>query len=468
MVSFEEFKTVITKSRNFWRSITKSTLIAPSPMPAKDNLIDELYQQIVAQTYIPSPPRGSLIINKGMGVVRRVPVFEVRDLCVYFYAVMSLEDIISGNRVPYTYGGWTGSNAIREMEGRDGEGGGIGLRHFDTPDGEGIDLVVDDDNSEYPMIGSFDPRAWSAQWKEFTSKAYEFSRVGGYTSFIELDIANFYDSIRLDVLQEKLRRDADDETNTKIDILMRFLGQWKKGSDVSFQSKGIPQDETGDCSRLLANFYLQDFDSDMEEICARYGARYLRFADDQIIMLRDPQYAEEVVCLASIALDKYDLSINQKKVKIFDRSQFEEYFCFNPFLELSGSPDVETIERYITFYAENKNKLRKHGRSLMKRLISFLSPSLSAGSIRILRDDFFSSDYLSSSDFDNRSLSRWYDFFRTLDKESVLMELLNTKNQELIHNRFHYILRKFYIDKGFDVQEIDLRLIELESFYSTL
>ncbi len=45
----------------------------------------------------------------------------------------------------------------------------------------------------------------------------------------------------------------------------------------------------GDCSRILANFYLQDYDAYMKVECDGQAASYLRYADDQIMMANDKE-----------------------------------------------------------------------------------------------------------------------------------------------------------------------------------
>lgn len=101
---------------------------------------------------------------------------------------------------------------------------------------------------------------------------------------VEMDISNFYDCIRLDLLETWINEVSDGSSKEIINLLFHFLNYWNKKVNLSNkQTVGIPQDALSDCSRILANFYLQRYDSYMYEVCSRYNCRYFRYADDQII-----------------------------------------------------------------------------------------------------------------------------------------------------------------------------------------
>lgn len=104
---------------------------------------------------------------------------------------------------------------------------------------------------------------------------------------LKLDIANFYDNINLSLLEKKLLVSVPVEKLEFINMLMYFLKNWNlKNDKYHLKSVGIPQNEFGDQSRLLANFYLQNYDKMVKRICDISNATYIRYADDQIIILR--------------------------------------------------------------------------------------------------------------------------------------------------------------------------------------
>ena len=68
---------------------------------------------------------------------------------------------------------------------------------------------------------------------------------------------NFYDNINLSLLEKKLLISVPSEKMEFINMLMYFLRNWNlKNDKYHLKSVGIPQNEFGDQSRLLANFYL--------------------------------------------------------------------------------------------------------------------------------------------------------------------------------------------------------------------
>ncbi len=82
----------------------------------KNKFLKNLYGEIRAGRYFPSPPRGYIILDKNRGVPRIIPVFNYRDSCVYYLCVKELEEYIGVNRIEGTYGGWTMGNPIRLQE----------------------------------------------------------------------------------------------------------------------------------------------------------------------------------------------------------------------------------------------------------------------------------------------------------------------------------------------------------------
>lgn len=108
---------------------------------------------------------------------------------------------------------------------------------------------------------------------------------------------------------------------------------WNKTFEgYSYKLVGVPQDTIGDCSRISANFYLQDYDESMKELCDTSNAKYLRYADDQIIYSNNKMTGRQILFEASKCLFKIGLDINSGKVVEFDsREQFNQYWAFEIF-----------------------------------------------------------------------------------------------------------------------------------------
>lgn len=225
-------------SGSFWKKIIDETLVPYSRKPHKVETIEKLYEDIVHKRYYPELPREYVISDKHNCVSRIVPVFESRENCTYYFCIKQLEELIAVNRVDGTFGGWSLGNPIRLKEDKEIEG-----------------LMP---SSSIPQ-NSYNPFKWSQNWKEFQKRAYLYSTNSNYNFFLKFDIANFYDTINLSLLECKIRLTTNSKDSFATELLFHFLRNWNRRFErYSQKAVGIPQDETGDCSRILANFYLQD------------------------------------------------------------------------------------------------------------------------------------------------------------------------------------------------------------------
>jgi hypothetical protein len=97
---------------------------------------------------------------------------------------------------------------------------------------------------------------------------------------------------------------------------------------ISESTKGLQMDVVGDCSRLLANFYLTTFDKDFRELVMSRGGDYMRFADDMVVRGTSEQACKDFVYRASEALHRLGLNINVAKVRYLPKMQFNKYWGF--------------------------------------------------------------------------------------------------------------------------------------------
>lgn len=133
----------------------------------------------------------------------------------------------------------------------------------------------------------------------------------GFEFVLESDVADFFPSVDLTVLQSRLdallpvRDSLLRKTLAAILVTPRLLSgrleQRERGLAV-----GSP------LSPLLANVYLDVFD---EQIRAR-GVRLIRFADDFIILTRDLETAEALLGVAEDSLHQLGLGLNLEKTAI--------------------------------------------------------------------------------------------------------------------------------------------------------
>ena len=444
MIGKTEFFKLFTGS--FWKKICDETL-APYPPENKPNKIatlEKLYDDIIHRHYYPGLPREYVVFDKHNCVSRIVPVFDSRENCTYYFCIKQLEQDIAVNRVDGTFGGWSLGNPIRKREDEE-------LEELTPP-------------SPIPQ-NSYNPFKWSQNWKEFQKRAYLYSQNPSHCFFLKFDIANFYDTINLNILEDNIRLVTTSKNSFIIDLLFHFLKNWnRKFERYSQKSVGIPQDEVGDCSRILANFYLQNYDAFMKKECDKYGACYLRYSDDQIIMAESEESAYEILFEASKELFKINLNINSSKVEAFcSRDKFYKYWAFDIFKLLDDPNDIHNINQGIEFYFNwlDDQVCFRH-ESVLRRIVSI---GLSRKIHPYLKDKLMSALYepkfLIAQDY--WLLSK---VAQCLPDRTNLFRILDEQIPKVRFSSFHYTLLKFYKKYrklGFPEIEINKRINELTS-----
>lgn len=421
----------------FWTKL-KESIVPFGTTPNKEKFLDELYAGITEFTYNPKNPREYIVINKHNGISRYVPTFSRKDYCVFFLCIKLLENEIAVNRVDGTFGGWTLGNPIRLKE-----------------EQEIIEL-------EYIPFNTINDLSWIQEWQSFQNIAKKYRDLEDWKCFINLDIANFYDCINLTILERKIRHVIPKTKQDVVTLLFHFLQNWnKKLEGYNLKTVGIPQDEIGDCSRILANFYLQDYDLIMNQICDKYGAKYIRFADDQIIYAKDLQVAKNILFEASRELLKINLNLNSSKVKEFkSKAEFDFYWSFELFEFLKSKTDKVQINKGIEKYFEYlDNNLRFRDNSILKRILSLDSKLIKPKFRHRLISMFFNPDFLAQ-------LGVWH-FQRIrefIDNDAEFFGELDKMVSTVPFNSYHYNLLAFYkkARTGHDLSEIENRIEEIK------
>ncbi|MDP2879173.1 MAG: reverse transcriptase domain-containing protein [Sulfuricella sp.] len=294
-------------NRGFWKAFTRSTfpIEIPKTPAEKAALLESVYNDIASARYAPGIPEVELVMNKGHGVARTIPVFSIRDYCVYYFCIKELEDVLCGNRTPNTFGGWT-------------LGGQLRIRENDE---------VESDATGYGRY-SFNPQAWTHAFGEFNALLFSQLDPGHYTYVLQLDLSNFYDCVRLDILERWIREHSTVDKGWVIALLFYLLNHWnRRNTGLHPQAVGLPQDALADCSRILANFYLQQYDHFAAGICNQADATYFRYADDQMILLNNPSKIDNLLLLLTRNLDRYGLRVNQKKVILWQTPKLIQHRC---------------------------------------------------------------------------------------------------------------------------------------------
>jgi hypothetical protein len=228
-------------NRFFKHLFVRTNITLQNLKVTREQFLKKLQEKVQSKEYHPQTPRAYVVLGKQHLISRIVPVLKIADACVYYYCIKKIEEDLAKTRVEGTYGGFSMGGAIRVAE-----------------DADFAKVSEQESASPYP----YNPLAWVKEWGDFQNKILIYLNQDEYKYFIKFDIANFYDCINLGYLEARLRSSCLANQSDIIDLLMYFLRYWNRDFE-NFKQKniGIPQDEVGDCSRILANFYLHEYDN---------------------------------------------------------------------------------------------------------------------------------------------------------------------------------------------------------------
>jgi len=132
----------------------------------------------------------------------------------------------------------------------------------------------------------------------------------GYRTAVDLDLSQFFDTVNHDVLMHRVARKVRDKR------VLRLIGKYlRAGVMVNGRMQKTPQGvpQGGPLSPLLANILLDDLDKELE----RRGHRFVRYADDFVILVKSQRAAERVKAGIQRFLErKLKLTINEDKSQV--------------------------------------------------------------------------------------------------------------------------------------------------------
>jgi hypothetical protein len=286
-------------------------LVSPEQYRNRKVNLGTILEQVNDGGYSPSKPHGFLSAPKQNSVARFVPVFTLTDTAVYFACLQTVDEGLAAAAVPSTFGGWQLGGARRCMEEK-----------------EALAMFNGEDSLSIPL-SCYNRGAWVKHWNQFwklLASHHEHAEDGAW--FAMFDIANFYDSVDLHRLENAVRADTAG-AQFSMNVLFHLLRTWNKALCLYSEStKGLPMDVVGDCSRLLANFYLTAFDAHFRDEIMAKGGDYMRFADDMVVRGRSAEACRDFVYRASEALHRLGMNINVAKVRYCSKTEFDQYWGF--------------------------------------------------------------------------------------------------------------------------------------------
>ena len=132
----------------------------------------------------------------------------------------------------------------------------------------------------------------------------------GYRVAVDLDLAKFFDNVQHDVLMARVGRKVRDKR------LLALIGKYLRagvlvGEAIQATAVGTPQG--GPLSPLLANILLDDLDKELE----RRGHRFVRYADDLLILVKSRRAGERVkASITCFLTQKLKLVVNEHKSRV--------------------------------------------------------------------------------------------------------------------------------------------------------
>ena len=148
----------------------------------------------------------------------------------------------------------------------------------------------------------------------------EFHRQG-YTVVLDVDIKGFFDNIPHKVIMDAVADEVADGNILR--LVKKFLRSGvREGSLVHSTVKGTPQG--GVISPLLANITLNFLDWEL----GKHGYRFVRYADDFVIVTKTKKQAKEALALVHRVLDELGLETSPEKTKISTYGQGYAFLGF--------------------------------------------------------------------------------------------------------------------------------------------
>lgn len=164
--------------------------------------------------------------------------------------------------------------------------------------------IFDRQFSEYSY--GFRPRRYAEM---AILQALEFLNEG-HDWIVDIDLERFFDTVNHDRLMNLVSKTVDD--GDVISLIRKFLVSGVQ-IDEDYKETVIGTPQGGNLSPLLSNIMLNELDMELE----RRGLRFVRYADDCIIMVKSEMAARRVMrSVTRFIEEKLGLIVNASKTKV--------------------------------------------------------------------------------------------------------------------------------------------------------
>jgi len=133
----------------------------------------------------------------------------------------------------------------------------------------------------------------------------------GYRVVVDLDIRKFFDNVNHDILMSLVALRVRDKSI--LQLIGRYLRAGCSISEAEIQPTLVGTPQGGPLSPLLANILLDVLDKELE----RRGHRFVRYADDVVILVKSQRAGERVLeSIKRFLAKRLRLSLNDKKSRV--------------------------------------------------------------------------------------------------------------------------------------------------------
>ncbi len=132
----------------------------------------------------------------------------------------------------------------------------------------------------------------------------------GFRWVAESDIDAFFDNVDHELLLGKFKRIISDPWIGRLVEMWLRVEIWD-GTTLTRAAKGLPQGSP--VSPVLANLFLDELD----EAMLAQGLKYIRYADDYLLLAKTPQEAGRALELSKQVLDRLLLKLDEEEITSF-------------------------------------------------------------------------------------------------------------------------------------------------------